>query len=65
MYKNTESKSPKVFYKIQKNNLSINCAVHHSKKLKFIKKPESSGLLKSFGLKTPLSKIPAIDNISV
>ena len=34
------------------------CAVCDSKKLKFIKQQEASGLLSSLGIKTPLSKIP-------
>ena len=36
------------------------CAVCHSKKLKFIKEQETSGLLSSLGIKTPVSKIPLI-----
>ena len=31
-----------------------------SKKSKFIKKQEASGLLSSLGIKTPLSKIPLV-----
>ena len=34
------------------------CAVCDSKNSKFNKQPEDSGLLSSFGAKTPLSKIP-------
>ena len=33
------------------------CAAGDSKKSKFIKEQEASGLLSSLGLKTPLSKI--------
>ena len=33
------------------------CEVRDSKKSKFIKKQEASGLLSSLGIKTPLSKI--------
>ena len=36
------------------------CEVHDSKKSKFIKEKESSGLLSSLGMKTPLSKIPLV-----
>ena len=36
------------------------CKVCDSKKLKFIKEQESSGSLTSSGIKTPLSKIPAV-----
>ena len=34
------------------------CAVSDSKKSKFIKEQEASGLLSSLGLKTPFNKIP-------
>ena len=59
--KNTESKSPKVAR--TKNGRIIllsKCAVYDSKKLKFIKEQEASGLLSSLGTKTPLSKIPLV-----
>ena len=36
------------------------CAVWDSKKLKFIKQQEASGLLSSLGIKTHLSKIPLV-----
>ena len=36
------------------------CAVCDSKKSKFIKQQEASGLLSSLGIKTPLSKIPLV-----
>ena len=36
------------------------CAVRDSKKSKFIKQQEPSGLLSSLGLKTPLSKTPFV-----
>ena len=35
-------------------------AVCDSKKLKFIKNPEASGILRSLGIKTPLGKIPLV-----
>ena len=37
------------------------CAVHDSKKLKFVKEQEARGLLTSLGIKAPLSKIPLVD----
>ena len=36
------------------------CAMCHSKKSKFIKEQEASGLLISLGIKTPLSKISLV-----
>ena len=57
--KNTESKNPKVAK--TKNGRTIllsKCAVCGSKKTKFIKQEEPSGLLSSLGIKTLISKIP-------
>ena len=59
--KNTESKNPKV--RRTKNGrimLLSKFAVCNSKKLKFIKEQEASGLLSSLGIKTPLNKIPLV-----
>ena len=36
------------------------CAACDSKKSKFIKQQETSGLLRTLGIKTPLSKIPLV-----
>ena len=36
------------------------CAICGSKKSKFIKKQEASGLLSKLGIKTPLSKVPTL-----
>ena len=40
------------------------CATCGSKKSKFIKKQEASGLLSKLDIKTPLSKIPALGDVS-
>ena len=59
--KNTESKTPKV--SMTKNGrimLLSKCAVCDSKRSKFIKEQEASGLLSSLGIKTPLNKIPLL-----
>ena len=59
--KNTESKNPKVARtKSWRIMLLSNCAVCDSKKSKFIKQQEASGLLSSSGIKAPLSKIPLV-----
>ena len=59
--KNTESKNPKV---ARTNNgkimLSSKFVVCDSKKSKFIKQHEPTGLLSSLGMKTPLSKVPSV-----
>ena len=36
------------------------CEVYDSKKMKFIKEQEASGLLSSLGIKTPLNKLPLL-----
>ena len=36
------------------------CIVRDNKKAKFIKEKETSELLRSLGIKTPLSKIPLV-----
>ena len=59
--KNTETKNPKVARtKNGKIMLLSKCAVCDSKKSKFIKEQETSGLLSSLGIKAPLSKIPLV-----
>ena len=39
------------------------CAICNSKKSKFIKKQEASGLLSKLGIKTPLSKISILGDV--
>ena len=39
------------------------CAICGSKKSKFIKKQEAKVLLSKLGIKTPLSKVPALGDI--
>ena len=41
--------------------LSSKCAVHGSKKSKFMKEQEAERLLSNVGTKTPLSKIPLLN----
>ena len=40
------------------------CSICGSKKSKFIKKQEASGLLSKLGIKTPLSKIPILQYLT-
>ena len=40
--------------------LLSNCVVCDSKKSKFLKQQEASGLLRSLGIKTPSIKIPLV-----
>ena len=62
--KNTESKNPKVA-KTKNGRIMLlsKCAVCDSKKSKFIKEQEASGLLISLGIKTPLNKIPLLGSL--
>ena len=56
--KNSESKNPIVVKnKSERIMLLSKSEVCDSKKSKFIKEQEASGLLSSLGIKTPLSKI--------
>ena len=59
--KNIESKNPKV---VREKNVKImllsKFELCDSKKLKFIKELEASGLLSILSMKTPLSKIPLV-----
>ena len=62
--KNTKRKKPRVEkIKNRRIMLSSNCVVCISKKSRFIKEQEASGLLSSLGIKTPLSQIPILGPI--
>ena len=56
--RNAEIKNPKIV-KTKNGRIMLlsKCEVYDSKKSKFIKEKEASGLLSSLGIKTPLSKI--------
>ena len=62
--KNTES----INLRVSKTNngktmILSKCAICGSKKSRFIKKQEASGILSNLGLKTPLNKIPLLGDI--
>ena len=62
--KHTESKNPEVVItKREIIMLPSKFGVCDSKKSRFIKQQEASGILSSLGLKTPLSKIPLVGPI--
>ena len=64
--KKAESKSPTVVMtKNGRITLLLNCAVCNSKKSRFIKQQETSGLLRSLEIKTSLSKISIIGPLSL
>ena len=62
--KNKENITPKVS-KTNNDKIMIlsKCATCDSKKSRFIKKQEASGILGNLGFKTPLSKIPLLGDI--
>ena len=60
--KYTKSVNPKIV--INKHNRSMiqsNCAICGSKKSRFIKEHQASGLLSNLGIKTPLNKVPLLN----
>ena len=62
--KNTESVNPRVSATSNVRIMILSkCAICGSKKSKFIKNQEANGLSSSLGLKTPLSKIPLLDDV--
>ena len=64
VYENIESKNPKVVRtKNGRIMLLSKCEVCDSKRSKFIKDQEASGLLCSLGIMKPLSKIPLFDSL--
>ena len=59
--KNAEKTNPRVSKTNNgKTMIFWKCAICGSKKLRFIKKQEASGILSNLGLKTPLNKIPLL-----
>ena len=61
--KNIESKNPKVVRTKNGRMMLSSCVVCNSKKSKFIKEQEASGLLSSLGIKTPLNKISLLGHL--
>ena len=65
MQENTESIDPKVSATSNGKTMILSkCAICDSKKSKFIKKQEGKGLLSNLGIRTPLSKIPLLGDVS-
>ena len=62
--KNTESVDPQVSSTINGKLMILSkCVICNSSKSRFINKQEAKGLLSKLGIKTPLSKIPVLDDI--
>ena len=63
--KNTESVNPRVSATSSGRTMILSkCAICGSKKSKLIKNQEAKGLLSSLGIRTPLSKIPVLGDVS-
>ena len=61
---NTENINPRVSKASNNKTILLSkFAICGTKKSKFIKKPETSGILSTLGLKTSLSKIPLFSDI--
>ena len=62
--KNTENIDPKVSETSNgKTMLLSKSTICDSKKSRFIKNQEAKGLLSNLGIRTPLSKVPILDDI--
>ena len=62
--KDTENIDPKISSTSNGKAMILSkCAICGSKKSRFIKNQEAKGLLSNLGLKTPLSKVPILDDI--
>ena len=62
--KSTENVNPRVSATNNSRTMIFSkCAICGSKKSKFIKNQEAKGLLSSLGIRTPLSKIPLLDDV--
>ena len=62
--KNTESINSRVSKTNNGKTMILSkCAICGSKKSRFIKKQEASGILSNLSLKTPLNKIPLLGDI--
>ena len=61
---NTETINPRVLKTSNGKTMTLSkCAICGSKKLKFVKKQEASGILRSVSIRTPLSKITVLGDI--
>ena len=60
--KYTKRINPKIVrHKHNRLMIQSNCAICGSKKSRFIKEHQASGLLSNLGIKTPLNKVPLLN----
>ena len=60
---NTETINPRVSKTSNGKTMISKCSISGSKKSKFVKKREGTGILSNLGIKTPLNKIPLLGGI--
>ena len=61
---NTENINPRFSKTCNGRTMVLSkCAICDSKKSRFIKNQETKGLLSNLGIKTPLNKVPILDDI--
>ena len=62
--KDTENINPKISKTSNGRTMVLSkCAICGSKKSRFIKDQEAKGLLSNLGVRTPLRKVPILDDI--
>ena len=61
--KNTKNMNPKISSSSNGKAMISKCAICSSKKSRFIKNQEATGLLSNLGIKTPLSKVPILGDV--
>ena len=62
--KNTESINARVSKTTNGKTMILSkCAICGSKKSKFVKEQQAKGLLSNLGIRTPLNKIPLLEDI--
>ena len=62
--KYTKSINPKIVRnKHNRSMIQSNCAICGSKKSRFIKEHQASGLLSNLGIRTPLNKVPLLSTL--
>ena len=62
--KYTKNINPKIVRnKHNRSMIQSSCAICNSKKSRFIKEHQASGLLSNLDIKTPLNKVPLLNNL--
>ena len=62
-WKNTENKNPRVSKTSNGRTMLSKCAICDSKISRFMKNQEAKWLLSNLGVRTPLNKVPILNDI--